>query len=118
MRALRALWMRAISYLGRGRRERELEEELASHVALHAADNERAGMSPGEARRQALIRLGGLEQTREACRERQGLPALETLVQDLRLGLRKLRHSPGFTAPRLFSQWSILASLTVAARKA
>jgi putative ABC transport system permease protein len=101
MRALKALWSRATSYRHRARLERELDEELASHVALHAADYERAGMSPQEARRQALLRLGGLEQTKEAYRARQGLPALETLAQDVRHGLRKLRQSPGFTAATL-----------------
>jgi predicted permease len=101
LRGLRALWVRATSYAGRARRERELDEELASHLAMHAADNERAGMSPQEARRQAVLVLGGLEQTKEAWRERQGLPVVETLVHDLRLGLRKLRQSPGFTAATL-----------------
>ena len=68
---------------------------------MHTADNVRAGMTPEEARRQALLRLGGVEQTKEAYRARQGLPALETLGRDLRLALRKLRHSPGFAAAAL-----------------
>jgi putative ABC transport system permease protein len=64
---------------------------------MHIDDNIRAGMSAEEARRQALIKLGGIEPTKEIYRERRGLPLLETLVQDLRYGLRALVKNPGFT---------------------
>ena len=83
--------------------ERELAEEINSHLDLHIADNVRAGMTPDEARRAAILKLGGIEQTKESYRERCGLPVLETVFQDLRYGLRMLWHSPGFTAVAVLS---------------
>ncbi len=65
---------------------------------LHIDDNLRAGMPPAEARRRALIDLGGFEQTRQALRERSTLPWIENLAQDLKFALRQLGKSPGFTA--------------------
>jgi predicted permease len=76
----------------------DFDAELASHVEMHTDDGIRAGLSPEEARRQALICLGGMEQTRQAYRERRTLPWLETLWQDIRFGLRILCKNPGYTA--------------------
>jgi predicted permease len=68
--------------------------ELESHVAMDIDDGVRAGLSPEEARRQALIRLGGAEQTHQAYRERRGLPWMESFLRDLRYGVRTLaKHS-------------------------
>lgn len=97
MRRLRALWIRLSGTFGKRRESLELNEELESHLQMHIEDNVRSGMSEAEARRQALTHLGGLKQTREAYRERQGLPGLETLWQDVRFGLRMLLKSRGFT---------------------
>ena len=57
-------------------------------------DNLQLGMLPDEARRQAMIKLGGIESTKEACRNQRGLPVLETLWQDVRYGTRMLWKNP------------------------
>ena len=75
----------------------EFAAELESHIALHTDDGIRNGLSAEEARRQALIRLGGAEQTRQLHRDRRTLPWLESVIQDAHYGLRTLRRSPGFT---------------------
>ncbi len=97
MRKLRALWMRVGGLFRFKSVDGEFSAELESHVAMHVEDGVRAGLSEEEARRQAMIRLGGLEQTKIAYRERQGLPWFETLWQDVRFGLRMLVKSRGFT---------------------
>jgi putative ABC transport system permease protein len=98
MRPLRALFLRLAGLFRRDLRDRDLSLELESHLQLHIEDNLRAGVTAAEARRQALIKLGGLEQAKEIYRHRRGLPELETFFQDLRFAFRMLAKNPGFTA--------------------
>ena len=97
MRPLRAWLIRLGGLFNKELRERELSAEMESHLQFHIEDNLRAGMSPAQARREAMMKLGGMEQTKESYRERRGLPLLEVFLQDLRFGARMLRKNPGFT---------------------
>ena len=97
MRRIRAWCLRLAALFRKEQRDRELAEELESHLQMHIEDNLRSGMNPGEARRQALIKLGGVEQAIENYRDRRGIRWFETLIQDLRFGLRILQKNPGFT---------------------
>src|SRR5207247_11087009 len=81
----------------RRRLEKDLDEELRSHLEMAIELNARKGMSPADARREALRSFGGLEQTKEIYRDQRGLPMIETTLQDLRFGLRMLRRSAGFS---------------------
>lgn len=93
-----SVWLQRLAGLFRKQqRDVELAEELESHLRLHIEDSLRAGMTPEAARRDALIKLGGLEQTKENYRDRRGPLWLESALQDLRFGARMLRKNPGFT---------------------
>src|SRR6185437_325075 len=75
----------------------ELDEELRDHIEREAEKYVRAGMSGEEARREALIAIGGIEQARQRTRESRGTGAVEHLRKDLRYGLRSLGKNRGFT---------------------
>jgi macrolide transport system ATP-binding/permease protein len=98
MRTLRSWIWRLVGLFHKGTRDLDIAEELESHLQLHAEENQRAGLSVEESRRRALLKLGGVEQTKELYRDRSGIPWIESLIQDLRFGLRMLGKNPGFTA--------------------
>jgi putative ABC transport system permease protein len=98
LRSARAWVQRLFGLFRKPRRDAELAAELESHLQLHIEDNLRAGMTPEHARRYALLKLGGLEQTKESYRDRRGLPFFEFFLRDLRFAFRMLGKSPGFTA--------------------
>ena len=93
----RAFLHRLASLFRRRHLEADLDAELRSHLEMAVEGNLCQGMSPEQAHRQALLDLGGIEQTKEMYREQRGLPMLETTLQDLRFGFRILRRSPGFS---------------------
>src|SRR5580658_3221521 len=103
MRRFRGWIMRLGGLFNKGRKDRELQDELDSHIQMHTEDNLRSGMTPDEARRQAIIKMGGIESTKEACRDQRGLPLLDSLVHDLRYAWRNLLVSPGFALASILS---------------
>ena len=96
MRRLRAWAWRVAGLFTGARDERDMAEEIEAHLRLHADDYERAGLPPDEARRRAVLALGGIERTKEQYRDRRGIPLIETTVQDVRYALRGFRKNPGF----------------------
>ena len=98
MRFLRRLLARMANFVTRRRGDQRLREEMEEHLALQTAENLRAGMSPSEARRQAVLKFGGREAIRENYHAEQGMPFLEEFLQDVRFALRLFAKSPGFAA--------------------
>src|ERR1700677_3121262 len=103
MRQIRALFIRLRGMFTVRTTEADFAAELESHVALDTEAGIRTGLSAAEARRQALIRLGGAEPTRQAHRERRTLPWLESLLRDFAYGLRTLAKHRGATAIAILS---------------
>jgi predicted permease len=87
---------RCRSFVRKRELERDLEDELSSHIGIAVEANLSRGMDAEEARRQALVCFGGIEQAKERHREARGLPKLESILQDLRYTVRTLKRDRGF----------------------
>ncbi len=100
---MRRFLVQITGFFRRAHQEREMNQELESHFALHIEDNLRAGMPPDEARRAARLKFGSLEGTRERHRETRGFPFFESILKDVLYGIRGLRRSPGFALTAILS---------------
>ncbi len=94
---LRQLFHRLRSSLPNTQLDRDLDAEMAAHLELAIAENIQRGMSAEEARRQALIRFGGVEQAKQQHREARGFQTFDILLQDLRYAFRTMRRDYVFT---------------------
>jgi predicted permease len=93
-----SLPLRFRSFFHPNQMDQEMKEELREHLEQQIRENIAKGMSPEEARRSAIIALGGIAQTEQQCRDVHGASPLEDFLQDLRYAFRQLRRSPGFSA--------------------
>ena len=101
--SIRRFVERILSLFRKRKLDDDLSEELAAHIEMATEDNIRAGMNPGEARRQAMIRFGGLEAVKELHRDTRGMPLFESVARDVRYGIRIFRKNPGFSLAVIFT---------------
>ena len=97
MKPLRRFFQRLISPATAQRDEERLQAEIEEHLALQTEENRRLGLSPADARREAVLKFGAVEAAKESYRDQRGLPLVETLIRDVQLALRRLRLAPAFT---------------------
>src|SRR5215831_9290700 len=97
-------WLFGVAGMFRTRqRDREFNAELDAHLQLHIDDNIRAGLTDDEARRHALLALGGVEMAKERYREQLRFVWIDDLRRDVLYALRTLRRSPGFATVAVIS---------------
>ena len=90
--------LRLRSLFRRARADQELDDELRDHLQQATEEYVAKGMAPGEAQRRARLDLGGIEQTKEQCRDTRRVNRIQDLLQDLHFGVRLLGKNPGFTS--------------------
>src|SRR2546429_6212594 len=100
---MRSWLARFVGLFGKDRCDREFADELNAHLEAHIADNVRSGMAPQTARREAMLKLGGADMTKEAYRQQRGVPIVEVCARELRQAFHRLRRSPAFTAAAVLS---------------
>ncbi len=103
MRWVKEAWRRMLSLTRLGALERGLDEEIRFHLDQQTEKNRRAGMPADEARRQALLKFGAIDRTREGTRDQFRPVAFDDLLRDVRYVVRSLRRAPGFTATALIT---------------
>src|SRR3982750_4006608 len=96
MKTLRSWALRLAGVLFKQKREDDFAAEIESHLQMQIEDNVRSGMDLEEARRAAAMKIGGVEQAKQAYRERGTMPILESVGQDLRFAVRQFVKNPGF----------------------
>lgn len=101
MKRLRRVWKRLMGTVAGSRRERELADEIETHLQMQTEDNLKLGMSPQEARRAAVLKFGGIESTKESYRDQRGFPLIDSLRRDIRLAFRMLHRTPSVSVPAI-----------------
>lgn len=104
---LRAFWR---NLTRRRTLDQDLDDEIRSYVEMGAEENLGLGMSSDQAHRQARLALGGVEQVKQAVRDRSAGVFLDTLMQDLRYALRTLKRNFGFSSVVILRELAIINS--------
>ena len=98
MKSLRRFLSRLGHFVTRRRDDERLRQEIEEHITLLTDENLRVGLSPVEARRQAMLKFGGVEEMKQDYRAERGLLFIENLLGDLRNAGRTISRMPGLAA--------------------